>query len=905
MSQINKFKYDVIGLCETRAKEETRTRWKDTGDELIIGAGAGQHRIGGVGFIINKRIADRIIEVEVHSPRIATLKIDTGKKRPLLIIQVYAPHSGYADEEIERFYQEVEAKLQQPACQKIIIGDFNAQIGPKTTNQRYIGKFTGDTWTETGELLADFAEGNRMFITNTFFQKPAGKRWTYQSTNANKTRHEIDFGLCSDRHMVQNIEFLSRLDVGSDHRPVRFTLNVSVKANKKRTSTKTGRIFNPQVLQMAINSQDWTTNGTLTEKFDQLQDRLKKCVEASTAAKKEKPCRLTEETQQLLKKRSCMDRQVNPIEFVELCKVIRRKIREDHEAFKLRRLLKTMEERKSLKKCRRQLQQQTATMAALKDKNGKRLTKRIDIEQRCQEFYTELFASKTTVPLEIDKREEEEVPKILISEVREAVKSLKNDKAPGPDGIVNEVLKTGEYTLWKAIASLFNDCLQQEDVPEQWKKSTTVIIPKKGDREDLKNYRPIALLSTIYKVFTKVLVNRITRQLDEQQPREQAGFRRGFSTMDHLQVVNQVLEKSREFQIPLCMVFVDYEKAFDSIETNAVTNALKRQNIPKKYIRTLHNINTGCTTTIQLFYSPINIPIGRGVRQGDTISPKLFTAALEDVFRTLDWENKGIWIDGERLNHLRFADDIILFSYDVKTAESMLQELNEASTKVGLRINRSKTQAMKNAYCTSGTMKLGDEEIEFVDKYVYLGQQVTHDHKIDEEIRRRRSAAWLSFKGIKELLANTKDEKLRAHLFNSTVLPALNYGSETWTVRKTEKNKLQTTQRAMERQILRIKLRDKVRNEEIRRKTRLKDAYIDAQERKIRWAGHIARRADNRWTTRTTFWWPYNYKRPLGRPPQRWRKEIEESMGKNWQQLAKNRQNYKRRLKDLLQEWMN
>lgn len=179
----------------------------------------------------------------------------------------------------------------------------------------------------------------------------------------------------------------------------------------------------------------------------------------------------------------------------------------------------------------------------------------------------------------------------------EQLSSLKADKAPGSDGITNEALQAGGLALWKVITKLFNECLDSEDVPFQWKKSSTIIIPKKGDREDLRNYRPIALLPTIYKVFTKVLVNRMSRQLDEQQPREQAGFRSGFSTTDHLQVLNQVLERSRECKIPLCLVFVDYEKAFDSIEINAVAYALIRQNIPKKYVQTLLNVNTGCSTT--------------------------------------------------------------------------------------------------------------------------------------------------------------------------------------------------------------------------------------------------------------------------------------------------------------------
>ncbi|CAM4928046.1 unnamed protein product [Rotaria socialis] len=548
-----------------------------------------------------------------------------------------------------------------------------------------------------------------------------------------------------------------------------------------------------------------------------------------------------------------MNRQTSPVEFAELSKLIRKKIREDHEKFRTERLLKTIEERRSLKKCQRELRQQTVMMSALKSEDGTCLTKRFDMERRIQEYYTSLFASKSIVPLVEDNREEEEMPPILIFEVRTAVKSLKADKAPGPDGIKNEALKFGGYELWKIITKLFNECLEIEDIPTQWKQSSTIIIPKKGDREDLKNYRPIALLPTIYKLFTKVLVNRMARQLDEQQPREQAGFRSGFSTIDHFHVINQILERTRECKIPLCMVFVDYEKAFDSMEINAAINALVRQNIPKKYIRTLLNINTDCSTSIRLFNNNIAIPINRGVRQGDTISPKLFTAALEDVFRTLGWENRGIMVDGELLTHLRFADDIVLFAYDVKTVAEMLKELNEASTRVGLRINRAKTQAMKNDQCASETIKLDDDTILFVNKYTYLGQTITQDHKVEDEIQRRRSAAWFSFKNIEEIIKKTKNVTLRAHLFNSTILPVLNYGCEVWTMRESDKQKLQTTQRAIERRVLGIKLVQKIPNNIIRQRTKFKDAYIDALQRKFRWAGHVARREDNRWTNRTTF----------------------------------------------------
>jgi len=94
-----------------------------------------------------------------------------------------------------------------------------------------------------------------------------------------------------------------------------------------------------------------------------------------------------------------------------------------------------------------------------------------------------------------------------------------------------------------------------------------MIIFKKRNKKYLNNYRSIYLLSNIYKVLTKVLKKRLEKILDDNQPREQEGFRSGYSTTDHIHVVNQLKEKCREYNIPLCIAFVDYEKAFDAVQT--------------------------------------------------------------------------------------------------------------------------------------------------------------------------------------------------------------------------------------------------------------------------------------------------------------------------------------------------
>ena len=124
--------------------------------------------------------------------------------------------------------------------------------------------------------------------------------------------------------------------------------------------------------------------------------------------------------------------------------------------------------------------------------------------------------------------------------------------------------------------------------------------------------------------------------------------------------------------MPLCLTFIDLKKAFDSVETEAVIEALGNQGIPTQYIKILRELYSNFTTKIVPFYKEIIIDVKRGVRQGDIISPKLFSASLENVMRQLEWEDMGVKIDGRQLHHLRFADDIVLITPNIEQAERML-----------------------------------------------------------------------------------------------------------------------------------------------------------------------------------------------------------------------------------------
>ena len=133
----------------------------------------------------------------------------------------------------------------------------------------------------------------------------------------------------------------------------------------------------------------------------------------------------------------------------------------------------------------------------------------------------------------------------------------------------------------------------------------------------------------------------------------------------------------------------------------------------------------------------------RGVRQGDNISPKLFTACLQDaIINKINWEDKGINIDGEHLSHLIFADDIALVAKSPEELESMLTDIHLASKPVGLSMNLSKTKVMLNESATTSTVAVDGNTIEKVDRYVYLCKTVTQAGDLLPEIKRGGYKRW-------------------------------------------------------------------------------------------------------------------------------------------------------------------
>ncbi|KAK6760967.1 hypothetical protein RB195_022150 [Necator americanus] len=262
-------------------------------------------------------------------------------------------------------------------------------------------------------------------------------------------------------------------------------------------------------------------------------------------------------------------------------------------------------------------------MTALRNPKGTTIASRRGIEKIIFDFYSDLFDSHVYLPPRHLREDGHVITEVLPSEIRHAIMSVRNRTASGPDRIKLEQLKNLPPVLINTLARIFTRYLSECKVPKQWKTSKTVLLYKKRDSHDIGNYRPICLLSVIYKLFTRVILNRIENVLDEGQPCEQSLFRKGFGTIDHIRTVSKLIEVSREYKMPLCLTFIDLKKAFDSFETEAVMEALDNQGVTTQCIKVLRESYSNFTSGISSFYKNIIIDVEEGVRQGDTITQNI------------------------------------------------------------------------------------------------------------------------------------------------------------------------------------------------------------------------------------------------------------------------------------------
>ena len=385
---------------------------------------------------------------------------------------------------------------------------------------------------------------------------------------------------------------------------------------------------------------------------------------------------------------------------------------------------------------------------------------------------------------------------ITSAEIEKCINKLKNSKSSGTDNIINEYIKQTKQLLLPVYTQLFNIILDTGIIPTSWVKGIIVPIYKnKGDSLDPGNYRPITLLSCLGKLFTAVLNDRLNTFLEDNDIlcENQAGFRKHYSTTDHIFTLHLLIELFKYQKKKIYCTFIDFSKAFDSVWRIGLWRKLLENMINGKFYNVIRNLyyNIKSCVSVNNEHSPFFGSLC-GVRQGENLSPVLFSLFLNDLEAYLSHKNNdGVTIDIEnedfyiylKIIILLYADDTVILARDPDSLQKCLNDFYDYCNEWKLDINTEKTKVIIFGSRGSSSLKfsIGSNTLEIVNQYKYLG---VYFSKSGSFLNARKHIAAQAQKALYLLYTRINNLHLpidlQLKLFDNTVLPILTYACEVW-----------------------------------------------------------------------------------------------------------------------------
>ena len=937
--ELRHFKCNVTAIQETRWRGRESVYQLNGFTVLSSGGRGGQY---GTAFIVDARWGKHIIDWKPINERICMLRL-RGRFFNYSIINVHAPHNGRPDEEKERFYSELERA--HDYCPKhdikIVIGDFNAQVGREATYRPVIGKYSLHPETnENGLRLISFATATNMRVGSSFFMHKNIHKVTWMPPNGGRGT-QIDHLLIDARHFSDVLDvraYRSNPDLdphASDHNMLGVRLRARIsnivrdrvarnrslaiaKLKDERIKHEYNSVLN-QKLDEAVTNISWT------ECESAIRDTAEQVLGFSQRARNhwfDEECReITERKINLLKRGYNKSRRRK-----EQLRQARREEKRVHRRKKReyeKRMLEELEQTYAIKDTRKFYKRLNdmkkgfqPRISMMRKDDGEIVTYQPDVLELWKRHFDELLNNDSRLQAEMQADYEREdgksVPEPTKEEVAAAITKLKNNKAPGFDGIPGELIKTGCEKLVEILYELIKTIWRNEMLPIEWMRGVICPLHKKGCKMSCKNYRGICLLPTAYKVLSTVLHDKLTPLAEQLIGSYQAGFRKDKSTTDQIFCIRQIVEKSYELNCETHHLFIDFKAAYDTINREELWLILVELGLPNKLIRMIRATMSGvmCCIKIQGSFSDFFESKG-GLRQGDALSTTLFNLALEGIMRR-SGINGGGTIFNKLIQLLGYADDIDIVGRNIRSIKDAYLKLEAEANKIGLYVNEEKTKFLmvspspRTVNLVGTHLEIGNKKFEVVKEFTYLGMLISNQHDTAVEIKRRILSGTRAFYSLKPQLSSKKlSRRSKLTIYKTLIRPIVLYGSESWNTTERDEEML----KIFERRVLRTifgPMRDTDSNEYRQRYNHeLRGLYNEPSIAKImkinrlRWAGHVARRrsdADNPvyrvW--QSTF---NDGRKKRGRPKNSWTDAVTKDFValeiQNWQEVAQNRLRFK------------
>ena len=376
--------------------------------------------------------------------------------------------------------------------------------------------------------------------------------------------------------------------------------------------------------------------------------------------------------------------------------------------------------------------------------------------------------------------------RITESEVALHLKKLKNNKAAGIDAIAGEFYKYAANELTVPLCNIFNTIFDKGEYPTQWAEGLINALHKKGDPSNPDNYRKITITAAMAKIFDSILNARLYHKNDILTLDDpfQFGFTPNRGTTDCVFVLDTIINNQQIKKKPLFLCFVDFTKAFDYINRNALYYKLHKQQMGLKMLKIIVSMFEKAQAKVHQMGN-LSAPIDSvfGVLQGGILSPKLFNEFLSDIPKYLKAAD-GLEIAGTIFTHLLYADDIVLISESAKGLQNSIDSLHSFCAKWHLIVNTAKTKVMQIGPKNATNFLYNNQNIENVETFKYLGHTITsHKHihkKMPEYIATQSQKALFALYGRMKPSMGHLPPPLAIKMFDSYVLPILEYNNIFW-----------------------------------------------------------------------------------------------------------------------------
>ncbi|KAJ3603143.1 hypothetical protein NHX12_030886 [Muraenolepis orangiensis] len=338
---------------------------------------------------------------------------------------------------------------------------------------------------------------------------------------------------------------------------------------------------------------------------------------------------------------------------------------------------------------------------------GQEITEPSQIRRRAVSFYSTLYTSEyeegetlsegfcNGLPQVSEEANSQLEGPLTIQELQTALQGMQGRRAPGIDGLSVEFYRAYWDVLSNDLLDIFNESLASGSMPVSCRRAVITLLPKKGNLQDIKNWRPVSLLCVDYKLLSKALVTRLGRAVEQVIHRDQTYCVPGRSMVDNVLLIRDVLEVSSSLDINTGLISLDQEKAFDRVEHSFLW-------------KVKFGFSAGFIAKIKVLYNNIEsvlkfngglcapFRVCRGVQQGCALSGMLYALSLEPLLNKIRSKLQGLFLPGFNGNMVLsvYADDVVVFVRDQNDIDSLVDIVREFSSASAARVNWKKSEAL-------------------------------------------------------------------------------------------------------------------------------------------------------------------------------------------------------------------